>query len=310
MKKTTFLAFFLVAILVLILAGCSTQRAWTYKAEPPVSKAPMINKSVAVSPLSDGRENVNRNGLLMYLIPLMPFGWQDLKTPEGVQMHINSGLWQFKPTEDFAKAIAEELNNSGIFKEAFFTNRPSEGDLLFKGEIKSTDYDGKMITYCLSIEGPLLWLIGLPATYIENNLGLSLQLVDSKANEVLWQGTYKKTEGHTSWIYALQPDFLYDRLLKEIMKEVLPSLKNKLAKPQLTVPEKPVTLTPITPSPGTTKILRWDFSDVKSAPGSNYSSIATVRKGDKLTIMEQSGEWVRVRLGNGQEGWIRSEVFN
>jgi len=165
----------------------------------------------------------------MYLIPLMPYGWQDLKTPEGVQMHLNSGLWLFRPAEDFAKAIAEELNNSRIFKEVFFTNRPSEGDLIFKGEIKSMAYDGKMITYCLSVYGPVLWLIGFPATYIQNTLGLALQLVDSKTNEVLWQATYEKKEAHTSWIYALQPDFVYDSLLKEIMKEVLPSLKNKLA---------------------------------------------------------------------------------
>lgn len=76
-----------------------------------------------------------------------------------------------------------------------------------------------------------------------------------------------------------------------------------------TATEKPITSAPTTFSLGTTKILTWDFSVVKSAPGSNYSSIATVRKGDKLTIMEQSGEWVRVRLENGQEGWIRGEVF-
>jgi Bacterial SH3 domain len=76
-----------------------------------------------------------------------------------------------------------------------------------------------------------------------------------------------------------------------------------------TAPEKPITSNQVTPSLGTTKILTWDFSDVKSAPGNNFSSIATVRKGDKLTIMEQSGEWVRVRLENGREGWIRSEVL-
>jgi len=226
-RKTTVL--FIGILVMFIMAGCSTQRAWTYKAEPPVGTPPMISKSVAVGPLADGRENVNHNMTMMYLIPLMPFGWQDLKTPEGVQMHLNSGLWLFRPAEDFAKAIADELNNSGIFKEAFFTNRPSEGDLIFKGEIKSTDYDGKMITYCLSVYGPTLWLFGFPASYIENTLGLSLQLVDSKTNEVLWQGTYEKKESHTSWIYALKADLLYDRLLKEIMKEALPSIKNKLA---------------------------------------------------------------------------------
>jgi len=221
---------FIGVLMIFIMAGCSTQRAaWTYKAEPPATMAPMINKSLAVSPLSDRREDRNRDMVAMYLIPLMPYGWQDLRTPESVEIHINSGLWPFRPTEDFAKAIAEELNHSGIFKEVFFTDRPNEGDLFLKGEIKSTSYNGKIMTYCLSFEGPILWFVGLPKAYIENILGLSLQLVDSKTNEVVWQGAYEKREGRTSWIYAMQPDFLYDRLLKEIMKEALPSLKNKLA---------------------------------------------------------------------------------
>jgi curli biogenesis system outer membrane secretion channel CsgG len=226
-RKTTIL--FVVILMMLIMAGCSTQRAWTYKTEPPVTAAPMINKSVAVSPLSNGRENVNKNMVAMYLIPLMPFGWQDLETPEGVEEHMTSGRWKFRPGEDVAKAIAEELNNSGIFKEAFFTPRSSEGDLFLRGEIKSTNYNGKMITYCLSFFGPALWLIGLPSSHVENVLALSLQLVDSKTYEVLWAGSYEKRDGNTSWIYVSQADFLYDRLLKEIMKEVIPSLKNKLA---------------------------------------------------------------------------------
>jgi uncharacterized protein YgiM (DUF1202 family) len=86
-------------------------------------------------------------------------------------------------------------------------------------------------------------------------------------------------------------------------------INSRAVKRQEYAPEKPITSAPTTFSSGTTKILTWDFSAVKSAPGNNYSSIATVRKGDKLTIMEQSGEWVRVRLENGQEGWIRSEVL-
>jgi hypothetical protein len=69
------------------------------------------------------------------MVPLMPFGWQDLNTPEGIQMHCNSGLWFFKPSEDLAKAVADELSSAQIFKEVFFTNRASEGDLVLKGYI-------------------------------------------------------------------------------------------------------------------------------------------------------------------------------
>lgn len=219
----------LVLFYVFFLSGCANQRAWTYKAEPQVQMTPILNKSVAVPPLSDQRENTNNNMAGMYLIPLMPFGWQDLNTPEGVQMHTNSGLWIFRPNEDFAKAIAEELSNTSMFKEVFFTHRPSDAELTLKGKILSTKYDGKMITYGLSVYGPLLWLIGLPASYVSNDLSLQLELVETKTNAVLWQQSYQKNSDTVSIIYGMQPDFMYDSLLKDIMKEAIPSIKNKLS---------------------------------------------------------------------------------
>lgn len=215
-------------ITFLFLSGCASQRAWTYKAEPYVHADPIIKKSVAVPPLSDLRENINNNMMMLYLVPLMPFGWQDLNTPEGVNMHANSGLWIFRPNEDFAKAIAEELNNTSMFKEVFFTHRPNDADLMFRGKIISTKYGGKMITYGLSVYGPLLWFIGLPTSYIENQLSLELELVEAKTMTVLWKQSFKRDISSLSILYALQPDFMYDSLLKDIMNEAIPSLRNKL----------------------------------------------------------------------------------
>jgi hypothetical protein len=221
---------FLLIVSAFLLSGCANQKAWIYKAEPHVVSTPILNKSVAVPPLMDQRENANTNAVLMYLIPLMPFGWQNLNTPETIQMHLNSGLWTFKPPEDFAKAIAEELNNSSIFKEVFFTHRESEAELAFRGKILSTKYDGYMFTYGLSVYGALPWFFFFPATYVSNELGLQMQLVDLKTQDVLWEQSYKKEDSHVSIIYALQPDFMYDKFLKDIMKEAMASIKSKLAK--------------------------------------------------------------------------------
>lgn len=212
------------------LSGCSHPRAWTYKAEPYVKATPILNKSVSVAPLSDHRDNSNQNYVLLYLIPLMPFGWQELNTPEGINMHLASGLWQFKPAEDFAKAIAEELNNTSIFKEVFFTHRQSEADLTLKGKLISTKYSGYMFTYGLSVEGPLLWTFCFPSDYVSNELVLQLQLVDTKTDNILWEQSFNKEDSHIDIIYALQSDFMYDTLLKDIMKEAIPSIKNKLNK--------------------------------------------------------------------------------
>ena len=214
----------------LISSGCSTQRVWTYKADPYVKTEPLVNKSVAVPPLADNRENVNHNLIAIGYIPIMPFGWMNMNTPEGGQAHIASGLWLFKPPEDIAKAIAEEINNSGIFREAFFTNRASEGELSLRGNLKSTYYHGKLFSYCISSYGVYLWLIGFPAGSYENNFEISLELVEGSTGKVLWNETYKKEFSKTFWIYAPDADFRYDLLLKDIMKEVIPSLKSKFAK--------------------------------------------------------------------------------
>ncbi len=62
-------------------------------------------------------------------------------------------------------------------------------------------------------------------------------------------------------------------------------------------------------SPGSTIFFALDFSVAKSGPGDDYPEIVTFRKGDKLTILEESGKWVKVRSNNNQVGRIRSEVL-
>jgi hypothetical protein len=101
--------------------------------------------------------------------------------------------------------------------------------LSLRGKIISTKYNGKILSYGLSIEGPLLWFIGFPSTYVENELALQLELVDMKTNSILWQQSFKKEDSALSFLYVSQPDFMYDTLLKDIMKEVIPSIKNKIS---------------------------------------------------------------------------------
>ena len=229
MKKILMLLF-LGIFAALIFSGCASQRVWTYKADPYVKTEPSMNKSVAVPPLADNRKNENHNLIGLMYIPIMPVGWMNLNTPEGGQQHIASGLWLFRPPEDIAKAIAEEINNSGIFREAFFTNRASEGELTLRGNLKSTFYNGNLISYCLSVYGVYLWLIGLPAGSYGNNLEIAFELAESSTGKILWNETYKKDFSKVFWIYAPGADFRYDLLLKDIMKEAIQSLKTKFGK--------------------------------------------------------------------------------
>ena len=102
-------------------------------------------------PFDDKRDATNYNRLLLYLIPLMPYGWADYKAPEGATMHVGSSLWiNYKPTEDFPKALAQELTDTGRYKEAHFGFSNDNADYVVKGQILNTDYYGTMISYGLT----------------------------------------------------------------------------------------------------------------------------------------------------------------
>jgi hypothetical protein len=161
----------------------------------------------------------------MYLIPLMPYGFQNLPVPEAASRHAASGQWQFKPADDIARAIAQEIDASRIFREAFTDARASVGDYVLTGEVRSTQFDGKMLSYCLSVYGPALWLIGFPATHTRNTLELDFSLRAQGSDTVVWEYQVRERDSQTGWIYSLGTDFMYDRMLKKAMPAVLASLE-------------------------------------------------------------------------------------
>jgi hypothetical protein len=99
------------------------------------------------------------------------------------------------------------------------------------------------------------------------------------------------------WVLEYPPEYTFEMVLTD-----LPT------KPQVTPPEKPTTSTPVAPSMSTEKSVTWTFANIRSGPGSDYSAVATVKQGDKLTVIGESGEWFNVRLENGQQGWISNRV--
>ena len=124
----------IVLLAMVVTSGCAEQRGWRFTPNtytPPAK--PLVLKTVAVPRFKDTRPNENTNKLFFSVIPLMPFGWASASAPESF-----SPYFKYRPSDDFAKAAVEEIQATGLFKEVFFTERESEGDLILRGEIKST----------------------------------------------------------------------------------------------------------------------------------------------------------------------------
>jgi hypothetical protein len=215
-----------VGILLALSLGCATTRDWKYTPEPRQTIEPIADFSVAVLPFEDQRANENKNRVLMYLIPLFPYGWAEYEAPEGQEQHITSSLWQFKPPDDFARAVAQEVENARLFREAFVSNRASEGDYVLLGEIVSTKYEGKIFSYGFSAYAAYLWILGLPAATHSNELEVRLRLAKTPSDPPLWTHTIKRSTSHTSWLYVMKPDFEYDVMLKEGLVEAVQTLRS------------------------------------------------------------------------------------
>jgi curli biogenesis system outer membrane secretion channel CsgG len=50
--------------------------------------------------------------------------------------------------------------------------------------------------------------------------------------------------------------------------------------------------------------VKWKTVSLREGPGTNFKSLSEIKKGTALEIIEEKEQWFRVRLEDGQEGWI------
>jgi uncharacterized protein YgiM (DUF1202 family) len=73
-------------------------------------------------------------------------------------------------------------------------------------------------------------------------------------------------------------------------------------------PETP-SLPPSTiPSDKNIVTVTWTLANIRSGVGNDYPVVKFVQRGDKLTVIGESGDWLNVRFENGQQGWISNRV--
>ena len=65
----------------------------------------------------------------------------------------------------------------------------------------------------------------------------------------------------------------------------------------------------VTPSAsGDVVTVTWTFANIRSGAGDDFSLVTTVKRGDRLTVIGENGDWLNVRLENGREGWVHGKT--
>jgi hypothetical protein len=79
--------------------------------------------------------------------------------------------------------------------------------------------------------------------------------------------------------------------------------------PSPTAPD-PAAITPTVVAVKVTATVNQPTANVRPAPNTNNEPIAKVAAGDVVEVLAQSGEWYRVRLADGTEGWVAGSVVS
>jgi hypothetical protein len=80
---------------------------------------------------------------------------------------------------------------------------------------------------------------------------------------------------------------------------------NQVAKPST---DKPITSVPVASSKPNIVTVIWTFANIRSGASNEFPVVTSVKRGEKLAVIGEMGEWFNVRLENGKEGWINSRV--
>jgi curli biogenesis system outer membrane secretion channel CsgG len=105
-------------------------------------------------------------------------------------------------------------------------------------------------------------------------------------------------EESASFVVAKTPPESYrvPPVIQEPPKPPPPKPKVTLPPPQpLVVPQKPIL--PVTQ-------VIWSSVNLREGPGTNYKVVRNVQKGTSLTVLEDKGQWLHVRLEGGSEAWV------
>lgn len=217
-----------ILLLIASLTACQSQRTWMYTANH-WEKQEKNEHKLTIPTFIDDRSDEEKKFLFMYLIPLVPFGWQESSTPELMPRHVNSGAWtNYDPKRDFARALVQEVMAGTPFKEVVYSANPVRSGYYLQGRILNTDYKEKMFSYGLTYVGSLFWYLGAPASRVCNNLSIELVLYGPD-NKIIFQKTYEAEEyKKTSWRYKLRSDMQYSEMLQEIYAEFIQDLNRAL----------------------------------------------------------------------------------
>lgn len=174
--------------------GCLGTRDWQY---PPQSTGSYLNVKaskpiearVSVLPFEDQRGKKVKEEYWKAAIPLILHADTEYDRPEEAVKPEQVDVVRFNPTKDFAEATASELREAGVFSSVAFSEdgKTPPSDLVFRGRIRSTNWERRLYTYLMGPLGVIFWILGVPMGETTTAVELDLRLTPAAdPSKVVW----------------------------------------------------------------------------------------------------------------------------
>ncbi len=194
---------------------------------------PVFPNTVAVTDFKDLRGDSNSAGTVFWsLCPLMPFGWVSYDRPEHGKAMMNTANYKHDMIASLANAVAVSFDTSRIFNSTYASRDINDlkGDLILDAEIYTARFDAKLISYGLTFVSPVLWVVGLPATYLDSQLDMKLRLYHRSTEKIVWEYPIKVEESGCRWAYGRTSEEIeiFPKMVREALNKAIPELEKYL----------------------------------------------------------------------------------
>jgi len=221
------------------VSGCLGSREWTYP--PPPDKAFLgiqadepVSGSLVVLPLVDQRGKEIKENYWKVAIPLVPSGATVYDRPEDVKNPEHIDEVQFTPSEDFARALSDEIREAKIFSSVAYAPKSSapSSQYVLQGRLHSTRWERSITTYLFGPLGTVFWMLGLPMGQTDITVEMDLKLTASAdPSKVLWSFKMEYKGWDLDGIYYGLANEVnsYPTALQEALRPAITDLADKAA---------------------------------------------------------------------------------
>lgn len=228
-----------IAVLTAALSGCAVPRTWQYPPDPPgklldLKAAKSVPLTVAVKPFRDLRGEKSQEESWRVAIPFYPYAVDLYDRPETAKASEGVPLIKMNPSQDFARAIADEIRNAGMFSSVSLVdgNGAGKADLVLSGTIRSTGWKRTRTTYMLGPVGVIFWILGAPMGENANTVELDVQLAPGgDPGRSAWRFSMQFKDEHLVGIYYGREESVenYSTAIQETLRPALADLMKIVA---------------------------------------------------------------------------------